>query len=81
MDVKQKGDGGMDNMYIRLPLIKRILSKIIERAIRKKLGYSVDICLNEVIVTFDGEKVHVHLNADADMSKEELTKIIKKVGL
>ena len=81
MDVKQKGDGGMDNMYIRLPLIKRILSKIIERAIRKKLGYSVDICLNEVIVTFDGEKAHVHLNADADMSKEELAKIIKKAGL
>ena len=68
-------------MNIGSVFMKKLIAKIIERAIRKKLGYSVDICLNEVIVTFDGEKAHVHLNADADMSKEELTKIIKKVGL
>ena len=68
-------------MNIGSVFMKKLIAKIIERAIRKKLGYSVDICLNEVIVTFDGEKAHMHLNADADMSKEELTKIIKKVGL
>lgn len=68
-------------MNIGSVFMKKLIAKVIGRVIRKKLGCDVDICLNEVIVTFDGEKAHVHLNADADMSKEELTKIIKKVGL
>ena len=71
----------MDEMKIRTPFMKRLIAKIIKRVIDKKLGYQVDIQLNEISVTFDDEKATVHVNADAEMNKDELTKIIKKTGL
>lgn len=71
----------MDEMKIRTPFMKRLIAKIIKRVIDKKLGYQVDIQLNEISVTFDDDKATVHVNADAEMNKDELTKIIKKTGL
>lgn len=37
--------------------------------------------LNELNASISDEKAHVHVSIDADMSKEELMKILKKVGL
>lgn len=71
----------MDEMKIRTPFMKRLIAKIIKRVIDKKLGYQVDIQLNEISITFDDNKAVVHVNADAEMNKDELTKIIKKTGL
>ena len=68
-------------MNIGSVFMKKLIAKIIGRVIRKKLGCDVDICLSEVNVAFDGEKAKVHLNADAEMSKDELMKIVKKAGL
>ena len=36
--------------------------------------------VNKINVSFDGDKAHVHLNADAETSKDELLKIVKKAG-
>lgn len=41
----------------------------------------MDIQLNELNASISDEKAHVHVSIDADMSKEELMKILKKVGL
>ena len=49
--------------------------------LHKKLGYNVDIQLNELNASISDEKAHVHVSIDADMSKEELMKILKKIGL
>ena len=68
-------------MKIGTTFMKRLIANVIKKVIRKKLGYEIDIQLNEISVTFDGGKAIAHLNADAEMSKEELTKIIKKAGL
>ena len=35
----------------------------------------------QLIYYISNEKAHVHVSIDADMSKEELIKILKKVGL
>ena len=44
-------------------------------------GYNVDIQLNELNASISDEKAHVHVSIDADMSKAELMKILKKIGL
>ena len=49
--------------------------------IRKKFGYDVKLNLNEVKATVVDGKTHVHLDIDADLEKDELTKILKSIGL
>lgn len=58
-----------------------IVSKLAEVALRKKLGVDADITLNEVQVTIVDGKTHIHLNLDAELGKEELTKILKNIGI
>ena len=58
-----------------------IISKLASLAIRKKFGYDVKLNLNEVKATVVDGKTHVHLDIDADLEKDELTKILKSIGL
>lgn len=71
----------MDEMKIVSKFMTGIISKLLKVTIHKKTGYQVDIQLNECTVAFDYDKAHVHLSVDADMSKEELLKILKSAGL
>lgn len=58
-----------------------IISKLVKVLLRKKLGYDIDIQLNKIDVTIVDGKSHVHLDLDAELEKEELLKLLKKVGL
>lgn len=58
-----------------------IISKLVRVLLRKKLGYDIDIQLNKIDVTIVDGKPHVHLDLDAELEKEELLKLLKKVGL
>lgn len=58
-----------------------IISKLVSMVIRKKLGYDVQLKLNEVNATVIDGKTHVHLDVDAELSKEELNKILASIGL
>ena len=58
-----------------------IISKLVSMVIRKKLGYEVGIKLNEVNATIVDGKTHVHLDVDAELTKEELNKILASIGL
>lgn len=58
-----------------------IISKVVSMVIRKKLGYDVQLKLNEVNATIIDGKTHVHLDVDAELSKEELNKILASIGL
>ena len=71
----------MDEMKISSKFTRLLLSKLAKGVLHKKLGYSVDIQLNELNASISDEKAHVHVSIDADMSKEELMKILKKIGL
>lgn len=68
-------------MKIGSKLMTRVISKLVKMAIRSKLGYDVDIQLNELTATIIDGTAHVHLNADAEMSKDEFLKVIKNAGL
>lgn len=58
-----------------------IISKLVSMVIRKKLGYDVQLKLNEVTATVNDGKTHVHLDVDAELTKEELNKILASIGL
>lgn len=58
-----------------------VISKLVNTVLRKRLGYDLDIRLNEIKTTITDGKTHVHLDVDAELEKEELLKILKNIGL
>lgn len=68
-------------MKIESKFMTGIVSKVIGMAVRQRLGYNVDIQLNEVRTTVIEGKTHVHLDVDAELSKEELGKLLKNIGI
>lgn len=70
----------MDEMRISSKFTRAIISKLLRTMIKKKLGYDADIQLNELLVTIDDGQVHAHVSADADLTKEEFTKILQTIG-
>ena len=73
----------MDELRIGLAtkFMRSIVAKLISKLVRKKLGYKVDIQLNNVEVKMEDEKIHLHINIDAGLNKDEFVKIIKAIGL
>lgn len=71
----------MDTMKISSKFMRGLISKLVKNIIRKKFGYEVDIQLDELMVTIDEGKAHLRINAEANISKDELIKIIKEIGL
>lgn len=64
-------------MKISSKLMTKVISKLVRMAVRNKLGYDIDIQLNELTATIIDGTAHVHLNADAEMNKDEFLKVIK----
>lgn len=70
----------MDEMTIKSSFMRAIISKLLNRIVKKDLGYDANIILNGLTVRITDEKAYVHVDADATVSKDELTKILQKVG-
>lgn len=71
----------MDEMKIGSKFTTGIISKLAALAIRNKFGYDIKLNLNEVNATVVDGKTHIHLDVDAELEKDELTKILKNIGL
>lgn len=71
----------LDEMRIASKWMTSLASKVINLILRKKLGYDINVKLNEVRVVMDDEKLKAHLDIDCELSKEELNKILETVGL
>ena len=71
----------MDEMILESKFTTVIASKLAEKLVRDKLGYDVDIRLNRLRTTVLEDKMHVELNVDLELTKEELDKLLKSVGL
>lgn len=72
----------MDGMRIKSAFLTMIVSKVIKKAIKKKMGYDIDIQIKEFNVNFDNDgNAMVHLEADGSLRKEELLNIMKGVGM
>lgn len=68
-------------MKIVTKFTRGLISKFVKMMLQKKLGYDIGIQLNEMNVTINDGKAQVHLNVDAELNKDELTKILKSIGL
>lgn len=71
----------MDEMKIESKFTAGLASRFIKKTVRSKLGYDVDVQLNKFRTTVIDEKMHVHLDIELDLSKEELDKLLKSIGL
>jgi hypothetical protein len=69
----------MDEMNVISKFLTGVISKITNKVLKKKLGYEINIKLNEVRANIIDGKTHIHLDIDAEMDKEELMKMIGKL--
>lgn len=69
----------MDEMKIVSKFTTGLISKIARTVIKRKLGYEIGIKLNELQITNTDGKTHLHLSADAELSREELLKLISDI--
>lgn len=71
----------MDEMKIVSKFTTNMISKLVRVVLRKKFGCDIDIQLNEIKTTIADNKTHIHLDVDAELEKEELMKLLKKIDL
>ena len=73
----------MDEMKLKLStkFMKGMVSKLIAKALYKKLGYKVDIQLNDINVEFIDGETSIHADVDLRLDKEEFTKLINSTNL
>jgi hypothetical protein len=73
----------MDELKLKLStrFMKGIVSKLIAKAVYKKVGCNVDIQLNEITVEAIDGKVYLHLDVDAETTKEDFKKILDNIDL
>lgn len=73
----------MDVLKLKLStkFMRDMVAKLIAKALQKKLGYNIDILLNEIEVKNEDGKIHIHVNADAEVNNDEFVKIIKSIGM
>ena len=71
----------MDEMKLESKWIRGIVSKLIKKILRDKSGCNVDVQLNNFRTTVIDEKTHVHLDIELDLSKDEIDKLLKGIGL
>ena len=73
----------MDEMKLKLStkFMRGMVSKLIAKALYKKLGYKVDIQLNDINVEFIDGETSIHADVDLRLDKGEFTKLIKSTNL
>jgi hypothetical protein len=73
----------MDELKLKLStkFMKGIVANLISKALMKKLGYDIDILLNEIDVRVENGKVHVHVDVDAELENSEFVKVLKSIGM
>lgn len=71
----------MDEMRLESKFTTMTASKFAKKMVRDKLGYDVDIRLNRLRTTVMEDKMHVELNVDLELTKEELDRLLKSIGL
>lgn len=73
----------MDVLKLKLStkFMRSMVANLISKALYKKLGYNIDILLNEIEVKNEDGKILVHVDADAEVDNGEFVKILKSIGM
>lgn len=67
----------MDELNIVTGFTRTIISKMLRKFLRKKTGADIDARFNVIKVNIVNDKAYVHIDLEAEMSKNELTKLLK----
>ena len=71
----------MDSVIINSGFVRSIISKILNKTLKSRLGCNMTTTLNEFNVTLKNERAKVHLNIEVEMTQEELKKLLAGFGL
>lgn len=73
----------MDELKLKLStkFMRGIIAKFISKALAKKLGYNVDILINEIELRNEGGKIRLHADVDAEINNDDFMKLVKSVGM
>lgn len=63
-----------DVMIIKSSFLKGIISKILTREIRKK-GYELELSIDDLEASFDGDKVRLQLRTDVSINKDDFKRL------
>lgn len=69
----------MDELKIKSTFMKGILNKVLSKMIQKKLGYKVDIRIEDLDIKIINEKACLHANIEAEIDKAEFAQIMKTI--
>ena len=81
MEETTKGEWEMDELKLKLStkFMRAIVSSLVSKALFKKFGYVIDVQIEQIEArTIDGT-VQLKATVGAEMSKEELVKILASV--
>lgn len=68
----------MDEMIIESKILRGIISKIISKNIKKKIGTDCSISVNSLCITNDGNKTSATISITADIETAQIPKILYK---
>lgn len=66
---------------LRTKFMRKVVSKLIGKAIQSKTGYKVNIQFNNLEASFNEGEITINANLEAKMDKQEFMKILKSEGL
>lgn len=69
----------MDEMKIVSSFTRKLVAKFIKKQIKKKFGYDLEINLNDLYISVDDNVAHIHVDANADIDKNDLDKIMDEI--
>jgi hypothetical protein len=77
-----KGGIIMDMLMLKLStkFMKGIVAKIMSKKLYKKLGYKIDIQLNDVQIDMVNGDVKLHIDVDTKMNKTEFERLMEELG-
>lgn len=70
-----------DEMIIKTEFTRNMISGLISKILKKKIGYNVGIQINEIDVANKSDKLHVHLSVDAEISVHDLEELLKNANV
>ncbi len=73
----------MDVLKLKLStkFMRSTIANLISKALYKKLGYNIDVLLNEIEVKNENGKIFLHVDANAEVENGEFVKILKSIGM
>lgn len=68
----------MDELKIKTGFMKKIISSIVSKTIKKKVGVDAAIKVEDLNITFDEKQAHIKISIEGGISKEDLNALINK---